>query len=78
MGGPSAQFFLVGMLRRSELLLIPLSALKPTFGEADPSRSAPRVRKELGHILALGGVSAKFLGGDHRPIRSSCSEVVIC
>src|SRR5229473_8707743 len=72
MGGPSAQFFLVGVLRRSELLLIPLSALKPTFGEADPNRSAPGVRKKPGHIPALGGVSAKFLRGDHRPIRSSC------
>ena len=67
MGGPSAQFFLVGLLRRSELLLIPLGAPKPTFGEADPSRSAPGVRKEPGHILALGGVSAKFLRGDHWP-----------
>src|ERR1700721_1269390 len=71
MGSPSAQFFLVDVLRRSQLLLIEFGAPKPTFGQANPSRDAPGVRKRPGHILALGGVSAKFLRGDHRTILSS-------
>src|SRR5580658_4066526 len=73
MGGPSAQSFLVGVLGRCELLLVLVCAAKPAFSEADPSRPARGVWQGPGHIPALGGVSAKFLRGDHRPIRSSCN-----
>ena len=73
MGGPSAQSFLVGVLGRCELLLVLVCAPKPAFSEADPSRSARGTWMGLGHIPALGGVSAKLLRGDHRPNRSSCS-----
>jgi hypothetical protein len=41
------------------------STLKPSLGHPAPCRLACRIARELGHLLAIGGVSQKFIRWIH-------------
>jgi hypothetical protein len=55
-------------LRRRQLPLKDLCAVEPTLRHPVPGRLARRVARELGHLLALGGVSAELFRWIHRPL----------
>jgi hypothetical protein len=42
------------------------STLKPSLGHPAPCRLACRIARELGHLLAIGGVFQKFISRIHR------------
>jgi hypothetical protein len=46
---------------RQALALESFSTLKPSLGHPAPCRLACRIARELGHLLAIGDVSQKFI-----------------
>src|SRR5436309_2798408 len=54
-GGPSRRTFLFEHF----------GAMAPALGHPLPRRAARRIPGELGHLLAIGGVSQKFVGRVH-------------
>jgi hypothetical protein len=53
-------------LGRHALALEPFGAAQPALGHPAPSRLARRIARELGHLLAIGGVPQEFFGWIHR------------
>ena len=53
-------------LCRRALALESFRAVEPPRGHPDPGRLAFRIASELGHPLAIGGISKEFLGRVHR------------
>src|SRR5262245_2079935 len=50
------------------LALEDLGATKPSLRHPAPCRPARGIARELGHLLAVGGVPEKFFGWIHRPV----------
>ena len=50
---------------RHRLALEALGAGEPALGHPVPGRLALRIARELGHLLAIGGVSQKFIRRIH-------------